>query len=361
MAKIMTVRGAIAPEELGFTSMHEHILMKGKVFRQSFLDENPNVKEKISGDAKVSLENTGLIRRNNMLTWDAQDLDDEEAMAGEVADFKESGGSAILELSVPGIRSNVSGIKRISQRTGVHIIAATGFYLQASWPDEFASFTLEDFRDRMFKEIEYGIDETGIKPGCIKIGMTHLTKQEEKALRAAVHVAKETGLSLSIHPSSGIGGDGRSVLSILREEGMNLERTVIAHAGGSFAVQDLRTLITNPKSWELKIDYAKELLSSGVNISVEFLNQSDREIEGQVNPTDWQKLAGVVALLKEGYAKQIVLGTDLCAKPMARRFGGEGYGRLIDFAIPALKNFAGVSSYAIRQMTIENPARILAY
>lgn len=361
MSRIMTVLGEISPKELGFTSMHEHILMKGELFRRSFLDDNPNIKEKVCGNSKVCLENTGLIRRNNMLTWDAQELDDEEVMAGEVSDFKESGGSAILELSVPGIRRDVAGVKRISEKTGVHVVVATGFYLQASWPNEFLNFEIEDFRNIMLKEIKDGIDGTGIKPGCVKIGMTHLTRQEEKALRAAIHVAKDTNLPLTIHPSSGVGGDGRSVLAILRDEGMNLERTVMAHVGGSFAVQDLRILITDPKSWELRLDYARELLSSGVNISVEFLNQSDREIEGQVNPTDWQKLAGVYAMLKEGYAKQIVLGTDLCAKPMARRFGGEGYGRLIDFAVPALKNFAGVSNYAIRQMTVENPAKILAY
>ena len=36
MSEIMTVNGPIDPEDLGFTSMHEHILYDGRVFRRRF-------------------------------------------------------------------------------------------------------------------------------------------------------------------------------------------------------------------------------------------------------------------------------------------------------------------------------------
>ncbi|MDR2650484.1 MAG: hypothetical protein LBB94_12325 [Clostridiales bacterium] len=361
MLKIMTVTGPIDPESLGVTSMHEHILMKGGVFRQSYLDENPGITEPVRGDEKVTLENTGLIRRNNMLTWDAQDLVDEEAMGGEIQDFKDSGGNSIVELSVPGLRYDVAGLRRISEKTGVNVVAATGFYLQMSWPKEYLSYEVEDFANTMCNEIRNGIEGTDIKPGVLKIGMFPLSVQEEKALRAAVMVAQETGLSLTVHPSSGIGGDALVVVKLLKKWGMDLNRTVIAHMGGRFFPGDMRRNVLYPETWGLNVDLPKAVLDMGANISIEFLNQSDRELEGSVNPADWMKLAGLVELLRQGYGERIVLGTDLCAKPMARRFGGEGYCRLTSFALPALTGKMGVSPYAVRLMTEENPARILAY
>ena len=47
MPEIMTVLGPIAPGELGFTSMHEHVLYDGHCFRRRFgnlIPPNPPVK-----------------------------------------------------------------------------------------------------------------------------------------------------------------------------------------------------------------------------------------------------------------------------------------------------------------------------
>jgi phosphotriesterase-related protein len=142
---------------------------------------------------------------------------------------------------------------------------------------------------------------------------------------------------------------------------MDLSRVVIAHMGGKFFSCDMRRNVLYPETWGLNVDLPRALMDVGVNISIEFLNQSDRELEGDVNPTDWIKMAGLVELLRQGYSEQIVLGTDLCAKPMTRRFGGEGYCRLTGFVLPALTEHVGVSPYAVRKMMVDNPARILAY
>ncbi|MDR1765779.1 MAG: hypothetical protein LBR77_06780 [Lachnospiraceae bacterium] len=358
---IMTVTGPVSPGQLGVTTMHEHILMKGGIFRQSFLDSHPGYPEPVDGDAKLALDNTGLVRRNFFLTWDAQELDDEEMMTGEVEDFKKSGGDTILELSVPGLRKDVAGLRRISQKTGVRVVTATGFYLQMSWPEAFLSYEIEDFYRVMMQEIKEGIEGTDVFPGLLKIGSSRLSRGEEKALRAAVRVSKETGLSLTVHPSSGIGGDAVAIVQILKEEGMDLSRTVIAHMGGKFFSCDMRNNVLFPENWKLNVDLPKRLMDTGVNISVEFINQSDMEAEGDVNPTDWMKMAGVVELLRQGYAGQIVLGTDLCAKAQTRRGGSEGYARLTRYVLPELRDRIGVSPYAIRKMMEDNPARILAY
>lgn len=362
MPKIMTVLGEIKPEELGFTSMHEHIMMEGgRPVRSRYESQIPkSIKVKI--DDPVSLDNIGLLKRNFILSWDALSLDDEEAMTGEVSDFKDAGGSALLELSAIGLRCNVPAIKRISQKTGVHVIAATGFYTEDSWPDKYRNMTIAEYENQMLHEVKYGIEDTGVMPGHIKIGMNQLSEQEERTLRAAARVANQTGLSLTVHPCTRIGGNAVKISKILLEEGMKPERIVIAHVTGTFTEQNLKTLALNPESWTLRLDVAKALLDLGVNITLDFLGNSlDIELAGSVGSADWQRLAGLVALLRDGYSKQIVLGTDLCAKIMARRFGGEGYCRLTNFVVPTLRDVLGVSDYAIRQITVENPARILSY
>ena len=123
----------------------------------------------------------------------------------------------------------------------------------------------------------------------------------------------------------------------------------------------LKTLITNQKSWGISLDYLHRVLDTGVNICIEICNTSDREATGSASIPGWMRLAAVYQLIQEEYAAQLVLATDTCAKHMARYYGGEGYGRLTRFAIPTLRDIVGVSPYAINQIMVKNPARILAY
>ena len=57
------------------------------------------------------------------------------------------------------------------------------------------------------------------------------------------------------------------------------------------------------------------------------------------------------------YSGQIVLGNDVFSKVQTRRFGGTGYRHLVEWVVPTLRDL-GVSDYDIRQMTVENPARL---
>lgn len=360
--QIMTVLGPISPKELGFISMHEHIMMDGGwILRERRRDTPLSTDDRYSDNDPLSLANVGLIRRNFATNWDALSFEDEEMMTGEVEDYRESGGRAILEVSVPGIRHKVPAIKRIAKATGVHVVISTGLYTGDSWPEKYKSMSEEELRRFMLDEIRYGVEDTGIRPGHLKIAVDMLTADEERALRAAAKVAGETGFSLTVHCESPIGGDGRRVARILKEEGMDVSRVVIAHAASNFSIRDLKLVVLHPEMLRLNIDYCEELVDFGVNVSLEVSPGSvESESRNGIGKPDWMVLAGIVALLKRGYSHQIVLGTDTCAKIMTRRGGGEGYCRLTRFAIPKLREF-GVSDYAIRMMTEDNPRRLLTY
>jgi phosphotriesterase-related protein len=359
--KIMTVLGPIQPAELGFTSMHEHIMFQGAVLARRLRAQIPPNNLPIGEHDKVCLENVGLLLKNSIMAWDALVQDDEDVMTGEVEDFKNSGGNAILEVSVPGIQLATAPIKRISQRSGVHVVVATGFYTWDSWPERFLNLGIDGYRAHMLQEIKYGVQETDIKPGHLKIALNDLNQMEENTLRAAAQVALESGLSLTIHPCKKPGGDRMRVIRILREEGMALSRVVMAHTAVEEAPASYRELIFYPHLYRVNTDEAKRMLETGVNISVEFGNPLGFEMMGRFETGDFGRMAGLYELIQQGYCQQIVLGNDVCGRTMLRRGGALGYLRLTTFVIPTLRNEAGVSDYAIRQMMIENPARILAY
>ena len=361
MKQVMTVLGPIDPSELGLTSMHEHIMCDGSAARLGFEDRLPRDLP-VRVDDKVSLENVGLLRRNFILTWDGLRIDDETTVTQEVMDFKASGGRTILEMSVPGLRLDVPAIQRISRASGVHVVATTGLYVESSWPPRYRCMSIDQYVDHMLREVDQGIDASGIKAGHLKAAVSTLTEQEEKMLRAVARVALATGLSVTIHPGifSVIGADGRRIVKILREEGVDLSRVIIAHTQVFFFEHSIKTLIQDPGAWGLRLDYAKELLDAGVNLSVDCFGESyDAEFRDWTYGTDWQRLAGLVALVRAGYSRQIVLGTDTWLKIQLRRYGGDGYCRLTKYVLPTLQEI-GVSDYDSRQMMVENPARLLA-
>jgi phosphotriesterase-related protein len=358
--RIMTVSGLIAPAELGITSMHDHIMFDGSVLGKRLRGKIPPNKLPIREDENVSLENVGMLQRNTILAWDALNQDDEAAMLEEVKLFKRAGGDAILELSVPGILLDTEAEKRISEATGVHVIVSTGFYTADSRPAMFHGMSVAQFREHMRSEIKHGVGGTSIRPGHIKIGVSMLDADEENSLRAAAQVGAETGLSLTIHPGGSAGGAHMRILQICKEEGMDLTRVVMAHTG--FTIKPpLAEVIRNPSSFKVSLDLAKAMLDIGCTISTEFLNTMGLELTGGYDSGDWSKWSGLIQVIDQGYCKQIVIGNDCCAKIMLHNFGGEGFCRMLYYTIPMLRNAAGISDYAIRQITVENPRRILAY
>ncbi len=357
--RIRTVLGDIGPESLGLTSMHDHIMFDGSVLAKRLRKKLPEHSFPIDEHDRVSLENVGILQRNAILAWDALNQDDEEQLALELAEFKENGGDAILELSVPGIRLDTAAIRRISEKTGVHVVVSTGFYTGDSWPEQFRGASLEQLRAHMLHEIEHGVQGTDILPGHLKIGIQNLDADETNALRAAAQVCRDTGLSLTVHPSRKAGGDRLAILKLLKAEGAPMERVVMAHT--TFTdVPDFATAIRHPEQYRVNTETALRMLDTGCNISKGFLNDFSLELLGEYDAGDWAEMSGLVSVISAGYAGQIVLGNDCCGKIMLRRTGGEGFCRMLWYTLPMLRDVANVSDYALRKMFYQNPARILS-
>ncbi len=367
MSYITTVLGDIRPEELGFTSMHEHTVCDMTMFRrryEAFLPPDLPV----SYEDPISLSNLYVLKHAIILSKDVLDLNDEALFTEEARDFAESGGRAIVDMSVTGLRTDIEAVRRISQNSGLHIVASTGFYAEDSWPERFRNYSADDFKTFIRNEIENGIDGTNIKAGHIKAAITDNTAfsvtpfsdLQKAMLKGAVIASNQTGVSISVHPPLDFKERVIEVADFMIGSGADPERTVISHQEIFFVPQNLITLVTDPSSWRLDLSLARHLLDKGFNISIDsFGHCYDTEPIGEIITNDWQRLAGLIALVKEGYSNQIVLGTDVYLKLMTRRRGGEGYCRLTGYVVPVLRE-AGVNEADIRKLTTDNPARILA-
>lgn len=357
---VMTVLGPVPAADLGFTSMHDHVLWDGTGYRRRWEKELP-VDGPVKPDDPVALENIGLLQHDMNLSWDAVTMRDGDVMAEELREYDDAGGRSLVEMSAVGLRCDIEGIREASRASGVNVIATTGFYTGDFWPEEFRGWSSARYEEHMAREIEEGIDGTGVKAGHLKIAVSDLTRDEENALRAAARVAATTGLSLTVHPGFGIGGGHDRLTRMILEEGLSPDRVVLAHCQAFImGSEHFATLVTQPELGNLRFDYLDALLEQGFNLSIECFGHTwAAESTGWVLETDWQRLAAVVHIVRAGGSPQLVLGNDVYLKILTRRFGGAGYCRLPGFVAPFLRKI-GVSDFDVRRMTIENPARILA-
>ncbi|MDR1204058.1 MAG: hypothetical protein LBL26_01055, partial [Peptococcaceae bacterium] len=198
--RVMTVCGPVAPETLGVTSMCDHIFHDGAGWygKAATTAETETARLfPVRGEDKVRLDNVGILHRNTFLARDATRQDGEAAMARELALFRQAGGGAVLDASVAGnCLGGAGALRRISEQTGVHVVASAGFCAGDAWPDAPRGLDLAGCCDRLRQEAERGLGDTGVRPGCLKLLLGGLDEDGEQALRAGARVSLETGLLL---------------------------------------------------------------------------------------------------------------------------------------------------------------------
>jgi phosphotriesterase-related protein len=355
----MTVQGPVPAHDLGLASMHEHVLCDLSSYRTEEADAVARVG---SPDLAFELDSRGFLAEQGFFFSSSNCvLDDSAAMRGELAEFKATGGRTILELSCPGLRTDVEAVRDIATATGVNVVVSTGLYIEASWPPTLAAMDEQALEDFMVTEIEDGIAGTGIRAGHIgELGVTDLGPRQVSVLRAAARAAVRTGVAVTVHPGWDRGCDGRKILPLLTGEGLPPGRIVLAHADAFFTEHDRRRLILDPRSRNIRTDYHIEVLDAGANISIDCFGH-----DWNIAPNDWviesdlDRLTGLLALAEGGYASQIVLGTDVCFKMLTRRGGGLGYRHLTGTILPLLRTL-GLQERDINMMTTATPAALLA-
>jgi phosphotriesterase-related protein len=231
MARVMTVRGEIPPDDLGTTLPHEHILVdnrwdkrtqEGARKNQKIIEQNPSLKKLI--DAPVSMDLLNDLRRYQNLSKDNLNLSNMNDAAAEITKFKEYGGRSIVELTTASIGKNPKGLKKISEDTGINIICGTGWYREIMHPTLIKRKNARSLSEIMVQELTEGIQDTGIVAGIIG----ELGCEVTKVLEAGGRAQSETGVGLSIHTDR----HTRKIpnyIEILRDAGANLKKVIVAH------------------------------------------------------------------------------------------------------------------------------------
>lgn len=77
--------------------------------------------------------------------------------------------------------------------------------------------------------------------------------------------------------------------------------------------------------------------------------------------SDAQRLGYVKRLVDEGYASRIVIAQDICTKHRTARYGGHGYGHILEHVVPRMRQEIGLADDLVDAILVRNPANILAF
>ena len=125
MGKIMTVNGEINTNELGVTSMHEHLMCDTSSALGPVLALYGT---KIPEEAKKLVTTNLAALRSGMSAFSKEciTLDDVEFTIGELNFFKMMGGNSIVDASPRGMPHTIKVLQEASEKSGVNIVGCTG-------------------------------------------------------------------------------------------------------------------------------------------------------------------------------------------------------------------------------------------
>ena len=315
--KVQTVLGLLDASQLGYTLAHEHIA------------DAPDVLKRWPKEWGGRSEFTARAV---------------EKLKG----IKAAGIGTIADLTTYDVGRDIRFLEEVSRKSGLHVIAATGQRFLPPRAADMPARTIDGLAAFFIKEIQQGIDGTGIKAGVIKIGI--ITKDptalEEIGLRAAARASKATGAPIRTHTDAR-NRAGESHAAILESEGIDPARVSFDHSDDSGDMDYFLGLAR--RGYSLGMDHVHR----GLNFKPVFERRADC----------------IKRLIDAGFANKIFLSTDSefggSLLPQEAREWRETIdppdGMLFETRklIPTLKQM-GVSGSDIHTITVENPRRFFS-
>lgn len=354
---IRTVLGAINPSELGVTLPHEHIFIDFTLP----LDEPERWRlafrqlPKTASELEIwNMPFTELSQRELMLEnlWRNRDnllLQDPETSLSELMEFQKLGGTAVVDVTSVGIGRNPQMLADIAERSGLHIVMGTGWYLSAWHPDEMNELSVDELTASIVKDLVEGVGDTEIRAGIIgEVSAMYISTSPEysaeaRALRAAARASRLTGAALSLHQWIRDGEMLELTLRILEEEGADLSRVILGHID-AISARDTAHL--------------EALMDRGLTLEFDLFGTPYLLHHPALD--DRPMADAIVALVQSGYGDRLLMSHDVCTKLQQRAYGGKGFGYIQKQVVPYLLE-QGLSDADIRQIQVENPARLLSF
>ncbi|WP_116951387.1 phosphotriesterase family protein [Jiangella endophytica] len=334
---IHTVLGPIAPDQLGPTSMHEHLLSDLRLWAKPPGEPPPD-------GVPMGPELAAYLRWNALSLPENLVLDDPDVAAAELAHVRTAGGSAVVELTLPGMGRRIEELPGISRRAGVHVCVGGGYYVEPTMPGHVRHADVDELTETLVGQLTDGMGASGVRPALLgEIGTSWpVTAAEWRVLRAAGRAGARTGAAVYVHLSFR-GSGGSDVLAALLEEGMPADRVVVGHLD---------------ERWDR--GYHREIAQAGAVLGYDTFG-SDFYYGSPAlrNPTDAERLEMVEWLLSEGFGGQLIIGADVWTQANLRRNGGNGYDHLFRRIGPAIAELAGDDGAVADTILVHTPRRLL--
>ena len=307
---IMTVNGPESPGKMGITLEHEHILVDF-----------------------IGADSTGYFRWN-------RDSVIKKAMP-VVLEAKENGVRTIVECTPAWLGRDPLLLKSISRATGINFITNTGYYgsnKNKYIPTGFYEMDAPELADLWIDEFENGIEDTGIKPGFIKIAVDPadtLSSEHVRIITAAGITHLKTGLVIASH--TGPDNPAFAQIDILKEKGIDPSAFIWVHAQGGTLEGNIRAA------------------KNGVWISLDNIRKRSNIEPGAKNSVEWYA-DRIIRLKSEGLLSRVLISHDSGWYDPAKPGGGtfNGYNDIFDTFIPVLKD-KGLTDDEIDRILVRNP------
>ena len=210
MTQINGVLGPINPDDLGFTLMHEHVMVCASGLLESYPDLLGHDREARAIATLKKAHDEGIDTMVDATTFDL-------------------GRSPEL-------------LRTVAEGSGVNIINVTGWWLDV--PRFLNGVGPNQMAAEFIRDIEEGFRGTNIKAGVLKCAADFegVTAPLEVMARAVSRAHKETGVPIMVH-SYPTGQVARRQIKIFREEGVDLTRVKIDHSNDTTDTEYLKWIL----------------------------------------------------------------------------------------------------------------------
>ena len=335
----MTVNGIIQRSTLGVTSPHEHAFIDIRSqYKNSDGVFNDNEDETVNGETLHKLMINPYCIQDNLV------LNNEELCLSEIRAATSVGLKSFVDATPGHIGRDTLMLKRLSELTGLNVIAGCGFYTYDTHPDYVETLDEQLLAELLFNEIKNGIDGTKVHPGIIgELGTSRIIHpREEKVLRVAAIVHRMTGAPIMVHlyPWS---NNGIKVLDILENNGVLPEQICICHT-------DVM----------LDYKYMLQLLKRGTYLEFDNFGKEFKSNSAYGDfPMDDERLSILFKLIDDGYIDKLLVSCDICLKVLYTVYGGGGYAHILKNIAPMICDCRKDAQLILNSLLIINPANYL--
>lgn len=317
MPTVNTILGPVDVNSLGFTLTHEHVRQSSAGVPYTFpelFDHDGDVARSVAALNQAALEGVGTI----------------------------------VDVTTMDLGRDMRLLQEVARQVDLNIIICTGLWRDI--PRQIAAgSTPDELAGAFIREIEVGIEGTGVKAGVIKVAtdVEHITPEgltapNELVLRAAARTCNHTGVPIATHTAA-LAKAGDYQVAIFQDEGVDMGKVCIGHSNDTD-----------------NMDYLTGILRKGCYLGM------DRYPGGRVSGLKWDERTQVVKQLVDlGYADHTTLSHDWGGpRPnppdvleMRKVYNPDDFCFIIRRVLPRLREL-GVSEEDIHTMTVDAPRRL---